>query len=224
MKKLLATVLALSCAMAMLVCTAAATDVNTSIEGEYVTSGADGFSYDFSYIGKTPSEMAKITVTFTVGDESLGFGGAIVLNTWVDGFGWASTEWGNDGAGKTITAVSTGNAGEYSISLDTTGAFHGTGEAEEGVYNKIVVQQYWGDPITVTKVEAYDASGALYYSLPATAETPPTETPSTETPSTETPSTEDTPQTGDAMSIVMIAGVAAVALCGVVVCAKKKNA
>ncbi len=50
-----------------------------------------------------------------------------------------------------------------------------------------------------------------------------TETPSTETPSTETPSTEDTPQTGDAMSIVLLAGVAVVAL-GAVVAAKKARA
>lgn len=221
MKKLLATVVALSCATVMLLGTAFAGAFTDGIGDGQVEAG-EAWTYEIPTDSVANlDQTASVRITFTASSLEAGFGGGFIFNTsgaGAAGNNWNSKEWGNADAAKEISAVETGNDLEFTITRDDAAGLFGTTEDQYGVYNKVCLQSWWGADIDVTKIELLDASGNTIYSAPAGSTTTPDDGEG------EGGTTEPTPVTGDVMNIVMIAGVAVVALGGVVVCARKKNA
>lgn len=222
MKKLLATVVALSCATVMLLGTAFADKVFIDGIGDTdnIEAGEGSWAYKLDKEGAVKlsaddcAKIDKITITFTASSLDAGFGGGFIVNSCMKDHGWDSVEWGNADAAKPISAVPTDNELEFTITREGLTGFFGNEDNGSGIYNNICLQSWWGADITVTKLECFDASGNVIFAAPSSG--------STEDPDQGT--TEPTPVTGDVMNVVMIAGVAVVALGGVVVCARKKNA
>ncbi len=205
MKKFLATVLALSCAAVMLFSVAAAEKVMTDATGNDACAvDGDAYKIDLVKAGVDLTAVAKMTLTFKAVPTKEGFGGAFVVNS--EAHNWESTDWGNDGADKEITAVDLGD-GLYSITRDDLAGLFSADQS----YNNMAVQSWWGSDLEFTKCDVYDASGKLIWSTAAAAPAP-------------TPGDDKQPQTGDVMNVVVLAALAVVALGGVVVCANKKNA
>lgn len=221
MKKLLATVVALSCATVMLLGTAFADKVFVDgIKDGHVEAAEGSWAYEIPEDNAADiASTAKVVITFTASSLESGFGGGFIVNSsgaGAAGNNWNSVEWGNADAAKQISAVETGNELEFTITRDDVSGLFGTTEDQYGVYNKVCLQSWWGADITVTKLELLDASGKVLYSAPSSGSDTPAPAPDD--------NPEPTPVTGDVMNVVMIAGVAVVALGGVVVCARKKNA
>ncbi|MDO4316846.1 MAG: hypothetical protein Q4C48_01440 [Lachnospiraceae bacterium] len=224
MKKLLATVVALSCATVMLLGTAFAD--KTFIDGigdtDNIEAGEGSWAYKLDKEGAVKlsaddcAKIDKITITFTASSLDAGFGGGFIVNSGVKDHGWDSVEWGNADAGKPISAVPTDKELEFTITREGLAGCFGNEDSGSGIYNNICLQSWWGADITVTKLECFDASGNVIFSAPSSGSDTPAPTPDD--------NPEPTPVTGDVMNVVMIAGVAVVALGGVVVCARKKNA
>ena len=184
--------------------------ITTGIENAEMKDGT--FSFDSMGAGLVEGVYGA-RITFTVADESLGFGGGFIFNS--SNGGWNSAEWGNDGAGKAITAVATGNAGEYTIErLEGSPIFEGeTGWAE------ICLQSWWGSDLEITKVEILDASGT---DLLASATTDATLEETTETTPVETTTesaADATPKTGDSMNVFYVVSI--LSLAAVVIISEK---
>ena len=146
-------------------------------------------------------------VTIIVADESVGFGGAFVFNSTNNN--WNAKEWGNADAGKAISAESTGNAGEFTLTRIEAEPIFDPGE--EGGWAEVAMQSWWGSDFEVTKVELLDASGNV---LGATAEES-TEEAAEETEVTETEATaEESPKTGDNSNLAIVYIVLAAAFVG----------
>ncbi len=224
MKKLLATVVALSCAAVMLLGTACAEKVFVDGIGDTdnIEAGEGSWAYKLDKEGAVKlsaeecAKIDKITITFTASSLDAGFGGGFIVNSGMPDHGWDSVEWGNDGASKPITAVPTENELEFTITREGLSGCFGNEDSGSGIYNNVCLQSWWGADITVTKMELFDASGNVIFSAPAKAAPTPDDG--------KDDNTEPTPVTGDVMNVVVLAGLAVVALGGVVVCASKKNA
>ncbi len=204
MKKLWSMVLAVALTAVMVLGTCCAEKVFTDGIGDgFVTAGEGSWAYDLQAAGADCSEIANITVTFTVSSLDSGFGGGFIANSSNGGNGWNSVEWGNADAAKAISAVATDDASglEFTITRDFTGIF-GDEEDANGLYNNLCIQSWWGADINVTNVECYNAAGTLIY---AAVEA------------------DGGAQTADMTSIAILAGVAALALVAVVA-SKKVNA
>lgn len=223
MKKLLATVVALSCAAVMLLGTACAEKVFVDGIGDTdnIEAGEGSWAYKLDKEGAVKlsaedcAKIDKITITFTASSLDAGFGGGFIVNSGMPDHGWDSVEWGNADANKPISAVPTDNELEFTITRDGLSGCFGNEDSGSGIYNNVCLQSWWGADITVTKMELFDASGNVIFSAPAAAPAP-------DDGKDDNP--EPTPGTGDVMNVVVLAGLAVVALGGVVVCASKKNA
>ena len=146
-------------------------------------------------------------ITFTIADESQGFGGGFIFNSSADN--WNSMEWGNADAGKALSAVSTGNAGEYTVErLSDAPIF----AADEAQWAEIAVQQWWGGDIVITNVEMLNADGSV---LGAVAEEAAVET--TEAVAETTAAVDETPKTGDSSNVVYIIVIMGIAAAAIVV-------
>lgn len=175
--------------------------ITTSIEN---TEMKDGTFYFDSMATGLVEGVYGTRITFTVADDSLGFGGGLIFNS--SNGGWNSAEWGNDGAGKAITAVATGNAGEYTIErLEGSPIFEG-----ETGWAQICLQSWWGSDLEITKVEILDASGTNLLSS-ATLEIRLAET--------TTESADATPKTGDSINVFYVVSI--LSLAAVVIIAEK---
>ena len=122
---------------------------------DYVT--VDGSNYKIN-LGASPYEtttVSSVKLTFTVEDESQGFGGAFVLNS--KGSGWDQRqpdwEWGNPDADKTIVAE--GSDGNYTVTFnfDPQAQEYWGDPSAEGYYAEVCCCSWWGADITVTGVE-----------------------------------------------------------------------
>ena len=98
-------------------------------------------------------DVYGIKITFTCADISGGVGGGLIINC--DTNGWDQAEWGNDGAGKAITAVETGNADEYTVTrlLDAP-VFQA-----DNTYANFCLSHWWGGDIVITGAEFLGADG-----------------------------------------------------------------
>ena len=204
------------------------TMVNSQVKAEKtITTGIanaeikDGAFYFDSMAAGLVEDVYGARITFTITDESAGFGGGFIFNSSIGG--WNSAEWGNDGASKPITAVATGNAGEYTIErLEASPIFTG-----ETGWAQICIQSWWGSDLNITKVEILDASGndllagASTETSETTETTEATETETTDTTLEET-STDATPKTGDSMNIISMVSI--MSLAAVVIISKKRLA
>ncbi len=208
MKKLLSMVLAVSLTAVMVLGSAFAGSIAIDSSDEYILeeTGSDGstfVSYDVNaWIAANEydyTQVGGVEYTIKVDDLSGGVGGGIVFNTAAPDYGWASTEWGNDGASKPITIVDNGD-GTYSLALYATGAF--VDPASEGAYGKVALQHWWGGNTTVVGAKVLDTNGEAIV-LGGGA--------------------DDSVETGDMTNIAILAGVAALALVAVVA-SKKANA
>ena len=170
MKKLLATVVALSCATVMLLGTAFAGAFTDGIGDGQVEAG-EAWTYEIPTDSVANlDQTASVRITFTASSLEAGFGGGFIFNTsgaGAAGNNWNSKEWGNADAAKEISAVETGNDLEFTITRDDAAGLFGTTEDQYGVYNKVCLQSWWGADINVTKLELLDASGNTIYSAPA---------------------------------------------------------
>lgn len=175
--------------------------ITTSIEN---TEMKDGTFYFDSMATGLVEGVYGTRITFTVADDSLGFGGGLIFNS--SNGGWNSAEWGNDGSGKAITAVATGNTGEYTIErLEGSPIFEG-----ETGWAQICLQSWWGSDLEITKVEILDASGTNLLSS-ATLEIRLAET--------TTESADATPKTGDSINVFYVVSILSLAV--VVIIAEK---
>lgn len=183
--------------------------ITTSIEN---TEMKDGTFYFDSMAAGLVEGVYGARITFTVADDTLGFGGGFTFNS--SNGGWNAAEWGNDGAGKAITAVATGNAGEYTIErLESSPIFEG-----ETGWAQICLQSWWGSDLEVTKVEILDASGADMLAS-ATTNATVEETTTTPAESTTESATDATPKTGDSMNVFYVVSI--LSLAAVVIVAEK---
>ncbi len=208
MKKLFATILAVSLAAVMMFGTCfaekAITDgINDGNGAASVDAGSGNGKYAYNMAALATAKggdldaVRGVRVTFTVADATAGFGGGMAFNSELAG--WADTEWGNDGASKPITAVADGDA--FTITRTSEEAFYSTA----GGYNELVIQTYWGSDLTITKIDALGADGSVLFSTAGAAA-----------------GGDGGEQTADAMSIVLFAGVAAVAFVAVVASKKAR--
>jgi hypothetical protein len=194
------TTLALATAMtAAMACTAFAGVKDTTVENSSIDNG--GFYYDLVAAGYDPSTVTGAVITFTL-DDSDGFGGGYMMCgsacSWVQKDGeW---DWGNPDSEKPVLAVPTGNAGEYTLTVDFSSSDVGFGSVDgDDYYAKICVQQWWGNEMTVTGVQVITTGDS-------TEDTTPTE-------DTSNPD-------GDVAPVAYLAAV--VALAGVALVASKK--
>lgn len=111
----------------------------------------------FSAMGKdfAVTDVYGIKITFTCADISGGVGGGLIINC--DSDGWNQVEWGNDGAGKPITAVATGNADEYTVTrLESAPVFQA-----DNTFANFCLSHWWGGNIVVTDAQFLGAEGKL---------------------------------------------------------------
>lgn len=179
LKKIFAALAATAVAATMSI-SALAVDIETTIDSDAVTPGAN-FMADFDAANVDAKESAKVTITFTIADETAGFGGGFVLSTKANN--WVAVEFGNADSGKEIIAEATANAGEYTITREVAADFFDAHVAgAEGEYAQIALQQWWGNaPIVVTEVAVEMKDGSVYkFSEGPVADEAPEETPDPE--------------------------------------------
>ncbi len=165
-------------------------DVEVKVDGAEKggdATGAGGFvlfnakDQDFAL-----TDVYGIRITFTCTDLSGGVGGGFVINS--NNHDWDQVDWGNDGAGKEITAVPTQNADEFTVTrLATSPLFQA-----DDTYAQFCLSHWWGGKIVITKAEFLGKDGKALNKTEATATpTPaPTATPTPEPTATPTPTPE----------------------------------
>ena len=226
MKKFLSVLLAVAMVSVLVLGTAMAASIadNSGDANGVLNEGDDGtYWYAFAVAGAVDDVTKIASVTFTVSTDadtlaSSGFGGGVIINS--EANSWDSIEWGNADAGKDVTAVANGDLWDIELPVEE-GDF-----TAEGTYNNAAIQHWWGAEIAIEGVTIKDASGnVLYTNISASEDAAEDATEdATEDAAEETPATDSSAKTADAMNVVMIAGLAVVALAGAVVAANKKNA
>ena len=122
---------------------------------DYVTVDGSNYKVNLAASPYETTTVSSVKLTFTVEDESAGFGGAFVLNS--KGSGWDQRqpdwEWGNPDAGKTIVAE--GSDGNYTVTFnfDPQAQEYWGDPSAEGYYAEVCCCSWWGADITVTGVE-----------------------------------------------------------------------
>lgn len=219
LKKIFAALAATAVAATMSI-SALAVDIETTIDSAAVTPGAN-FMADFDAANVDAKESAKVTITFTIADETAGFGGGFVLSTKANN--WVAVEFGNPDSGKEIIAEATANAGEYTITREVAADFFDAHVAgADGEYAQIALQQWWGNaPIVVSEVAVEMKDGSVYkFSEGPVADEAPEETPDPEeTPNGDTAPEEDK-NPNDGLVGLSVAGLA---VAGAAVVATKKR-
>lgn len=170
-KKALTGLLAGAFAVAMSTTVFAGVGGNTSGIGSVDDGGM--YIVDLVQEGFNPATVKSVTFEFTA-DDSEGFGGGVMFNG--SNCGWDQKEsnyWGN--ADQPV--VASGGNGSWSISYTIPDGEFGE-VAPEDYYAQICLQQWWGDPITITGVKISDG-GVASAAAPASddrAEAAPAET------------------------------------------------
>ena len=133
-KKFVAAALAAGFCMVSAVTPAKADISNVEVAVDWAEKDTDFVR--FSAMGRDIdiADVYGIKITFTCADISGGVGGGLIINC--DTNGWDQAEWGNDGAGKAITAVETGNT-----------------------YANFCLSHWWGGDIVITGAEFLGADG-----------------------------------------------------------------
>jgi hypothetical protein len=122
---------------------------------DYVTVDGSNYKVNLAASPYETTTVSSVKLTFTVEDESAGFGGAFVLNS--KGSGWDQRqpdwEWGNPDADKTIVAE--GSDGNYTVTFnfDPQAQEYWGDPSAEGYYAEVCCCSWWGADITVTGVE-----------------------------------------------------------------------
>ena len=152
-KKFVAAALAAGFCMVSAVTPAKADISNVEVAVDWAEKDTDFVR--FSAMGRDIdiADVYGIKITFTCADISGGVGGGLIINC--DTNGWDQAEWGNDGAGKAITAVETGNADEYTVTrlLDAP-VFQA-----DNTYANFCLSHWWGGDIVITGAEFLGADG-----------------------------------------------------------------
>ena len=154
-KKFVAAALAAGFCMVSAVTPAKADISNVEVAVDWAEKDTDFVR--FSAMGRDIdiADVYGIKITFTCADISGGVGGGLIINC--DTNGWDQAEWGNDGAGKAITAVETGNADEYTVTrlLDAP-VFQA-----DNTYANFCLSHWWGGDIVITGAEFLGAERLL---------------------------------------------------------------
>ncbi len=188
----------------------AVTPVKADMSNVEVATDAAEKDSDFvrlSAMGKdfAITDVYGVKVTFTCADMSGGVGGGLIINCDTDG--WNQVEWGNDGAGKEITAVATGKADEYTVTrLEAAPVFQA-----DNTYANFCISHWWGGSIVITDVQFLGADGKSL----AAATTAPTES--------NNAAASALPKTGLVSGMVFLATGAMISGAGVVVAKGKKE-
>lgn len=205
--KLFKKVAAVMLAMAMVF-----TFANTQVKAEKIITenvengvlSGDGTFYYYAADAGFGEGVYGCRITFTVADESAGFGGGFVINT--ETYNWDSAEWGDATSGKAIIAEATGNAGEYTITRTVDyDVFAGTQS-----YKNFALQSWWGSDLDITKVELLDADGNVVSPAPAeevAEEAAPAEEATEEVAEEAAATTDATPKTGDSINFVLVGSI-----------------
>lgn len=165
-------------AAGLLTCAMVATSVGLTPQEEVLADIAKGtgieasltednkqISFNLGDLGVNVDAVAKATFLFSIPDMSAGYGGAIAVNSGCAG--WDAKDFGNQGSGKEIILADLGE-GLYSLTRDDlAGKFSSTvGHPQYGIYNEILIQEWWGNGMTVTGVTLYNSNGEVIYQAP----------------------------------------------------------
>ncbi len=128
----------------------------------------------------TFGDVYGVRITFKNPDFTSGAGGTITFggpsNNWwnSDTNSTQASEFGNEGADKRLTMTKVDGTDDYAITFLNTESVFPASETQ----GQLVIRQYWGEPLTVCKIEFLGADGKAVLST-APAVVPPTPQPET---------------------------------------------
>ncbi len=178
---------------------------DTATNGNLILNIADllpeGVTVDQVYGARVTFDDASVEVA-----KTNGAGGGFIFSS--DSNNWQQLQWCNGcGDGESHDIQLDGN----SITRMETAPFFTEANLAEGAYAQIALCMWWGGDMTITAVELLDADGNVLEAAGAADDG-----------AADDGATDSQPETGDATSIVLLAGVAVLAMVGVV--ASKKRA
>lgn len=121
-------------------------DITTDVEGIKIDK-ANQITYSLTDAGYAPETVDAVTFTFKV-DDTEGFGGGLMMQSDANSWDQRDEDWSWGNAEKAITAE--GGEGVYTLTFDLDGYFD---EFDgEITWAQVVVQQWYGNDITITDV------------------------------------------------------------------------
>ena len=138
--------------------------MDSEITVAWVSVSETDVKVDCKAAGVTITDVYGVRFTFGDVDLSGGAGGATIISAPSTGWWGNTVEYGNEGADKPVTMVAVDGTSDYTITrLDENALFADT-DTDGAI---IVLQQYWGATLNVTKVEILGKDGSVLKAAPA---------------------------------------------------------